>query len=86
MSVTDTREYWDDVKAHINKKVFVHAKSLDCGHFHVHETYDISMIDCYACKKHLDENPALFHQLMVAHKKREKQRMANRKRKHKKKA
>lgn len=53
--MTDTAEYWNDIKDHFrnrsSKRVFIHYKGLNCGHFHVKETIKMKDVDCYACKE-----------------------------------
>ena len=51
--MTDTAEYWQDVK---KKSAYVgvqysHIPDIDCGHRHLHETSIIKNINCNACKK-----------------------------------
>ena len=55
MCLTDTTEYWWDVKRKVNNKVFTHKQGLNCGHFHVSESKKIKYIDCHACIKILKE-------------------------------
>jgi hypothetical protein len=64
MSLPDTAEYWWDVKSPSKKRVFVHKKGLDCGHFHVHETQKMRGVDCYACIKILKETVPNYEQIM----------------------
>jgi len=59
MSLPDTAEYWWDVKKHFEKKVFTHAPGLMCGHFHVTESKELQDIDCYACKKLIEQDVEL---------------------------
>ena len=61
MSLSDTAEYWWDVKKHLTKKrhSFIHIKGYDCGHFHVVETKNLIQVDCYACLKHIENTPQL---------------------------
>lgn len=56
--MTDTAEYWNDIKSAFSnsKHVFTHAKGFDCGHFHVHETSLIESVDCYACLEKMPES------------------------------
>ncbi len=51
--MTDTAEYWNDVKARTrrSKRVFTHVQGLECGHYHVQESVHANDIDCYACIK-----------------------------------
>ena len=51
MSLTDTAEYWIDVKRPSTKRVFIHIKGVDCGHYHVAESNELHDIDCFTCKK-----------------------------------
>ncbi len=59
MALPDTAEYWNDVKRQSNKKVFTHAKGLECGHYHVSESDELQYIDCYTCKKIIESNHEL---------------------------
>lgn len=64
MSLSDTAEYWQDVKKYReNKKVFIHIKNIDCGHYHVIESKNLEDIDCYACKKIIENDPILKEKL-----------------------
>lgn len=62
MSLSDTAEYWWDIKKvnNFSKKVFTHAKGCQCGHYHVCETNYISEIDCHACIKIFEEIGNIF--------------------------
>jgi ssDNA-binding Zn-finger/Zn-ribbon topoisomerase 1 len=59
--MTDTAEYWWDVKGYNKKssRVFNHIKGYDCGHFHVHETSKLLEVDCYACLRHIENTAEL---------------------------
>ena len=59
MSLSDTAEYWWDIKNRPYKHTFTHIKGVDCGHFHVHETQNVNDIDCYACIKLIDSDQEL---------------------------
>ena len=62
MSMSDTAEYWSDVKSRPYskpKKVFTHLKSLECGHFHVISSKKIGQVDCYACLALIESTPSL---------------------------
>lgn len=63
MSLSDTAEYWQDVKKGSNKYVFTHIKGKDCGHFHVAESKELNEIDCHACKKIIENDAELKSQL-----------------------
>jgi ribosomal protein S27E len=63
MSLSDTAEYWQDVKKPSNKYVFTHIKGKDCGHFHVSESNELNEIDCHACKKIIEADQELKDQL-----------------------
>lgn len=57
MALSDTAEYWQDVKASFGrtKHKFTHVPNFDCGHFHIRDAQYINEVDCYACKKALEE-------------------------------
>lgn len=65
MSLSDTAEYWNDVKGHyrgwFGVTGFWHAKGCQCGHFHKNETRYISEVDCKACLKVLAEMGNIFN-------------------------
>lgn len=63
MSLPDTAEYWWDVKRKSSRMPFVHIKGFDCGHFHVTESKKLKEVDCYACKKEIENNPVLQQRL-----------------------
>ena len=54
MSLPDGAEYWWR-NPQPPKHTFIHAKGLQCGHFHVVESKYIADIDCHACKKIIAE-------------------------------
>jgi len=58
MSLSDTAEYWNDVKRNNNrsKLPFTHLIGLDCGYYHVCDTKNLADIDCYACIKLLSKD------------------------------
>ena len=52
MAMTDTAEYWDDVKrSRYSKNHFYHGIGVDCGHRHNHETKYVDDVECKACKR-----------------------------------
>lgn len=64
MSLSDTAEYWNDVKKYrgwYGVTGFWHAKGCKCGHFHKNETRYISEVDCKACLKVLSEMGNIFN-------------------------
>ena len=73
MSLPGTAEYWQDIKAPSNKRIFTHVKGKDCGHFHVCESTELSEIDCFACKKIIENNETLKSQLEKNNGKRHKE-------------
>ena len=46
------------------KKVFIHLKDFNCGHYHVQASVQFSHIDCYACLKHIEDNAELKNKLI----------------------
>ena len=58
MSLSDTSEYWQDVKRSrgYSPNDFKHAKGVNCGHNHNVETEYFKDVDCHACKKIINEN------------------------------
>ena len=57
MAMTDTAEYWHDVKAHRPQNDFYHAKGLDCNHRHHVETEYLADVTCHACLRILKDDP-----------------------------
>lgn len=58
MSLPDGAEYWNDVKKgnpYFNKHSFTHIKGIECGHKHHSESKLFSDVDCYNCKRILEE-------------------------------
>ena len=51
--MTDTAEYWNDIKnrRRYPRHVFTHLMGVDCGHYHVKESTVYRDIDCHACRK-----------------------------------
>jgi len=78
MCLSDTAEYWQDVKSHFQNKrqPFVHIKGFDCGHYHVVDTNKLHHVDCYACRKHIDSNDELI-KLMKQQEKQDEQNRIN---------
>lgn len=62
MSLSDTAEYWNDVKSSFGrfKPIYTHAKNCQCGHYHVAETKMYREVDCNACKKVIAEMGNIF--------------------------
>lgn len=58
MSLSDTAEYWQDVKSYRGyfPNGFRHAKGLNCGHNHNVETEYFKDVDCHSCKKIINKN------------------------------
>lgn len=63
MALSDTAEYWQDVKSRRNKHIFTHIKGVECGHFHAAHSNELNDIDCYACKKLIEADEALKKRL-----------------------
>lgn len=63
MSMSDTAEYWWDLKDRKSSRVFIHIKGYDCGHFHLYETKKLSEVDCYACLRHIEKTQELKQRL-----------------------
>lgn len=85
MSLSDTAEYWQDVKGdgvYIHKHKFTHVKGLDCGHFHLMESDELDSIDCFACKKLIEADSEMKARLKSNNGKREAM-LRNRRRKKK---
>ena len=74
MCLSDTAEYWWDVKKRTNKKLFTHLKGFDYGHFHVHETNKLIQVDCYTCLKRIENTPELKKRLEQSKESLEKQK------------
>jgi len=81
MALTDTAEYWQDVKNRPIKHIFTHIKGKDCGHYHVAESDELNSIDCFACKKIIEEDIELKAQLESNNGKRQKKYEVRRKEK-----
>lgn len=50
MALSDTAEYWHDVK--ISRKEpypFQHLPNVECGHYHKYEARYLEEVDCFAC-------------------------------------
>lgn len=66
--MSDTAEYWWDIKnAWMKKKykhVFTHKKGMECGHHHVMESKKLKHIDCHACIAILKEQLPDYEQIM----------------------
>jgi len=67
--MTDTAEYWNDINNGMRKRkrVFTHATNYDCGHFHVHESNKIALVDCFACITHLKSVVKNYDEIVAAH-------------------
>lgn len=51
--MTDTAEYWNDIKSHSNKIQiqFYHIPNVECGHHHYHDAKRLGDVNCYSCLK-----------------------------------
>ena len=49
--MTDTAEYWADVKSHkpYEGRQFYHIPGADCGHTHYHEAKKLGNVNCFSC-------------------------------------
>ena len=84
MALSDTAEYWNDVKKqklYEGYKCFTHLKNIDCGHNHKIESDEYDDIDCYACKKIIDTDVELKNRLISNNGKRQKKAYNKRKKK-----
>jgi len=73
MALSDTAEYWQDVKAFkgwFPKHKFIHIKGVKCGHYHVIESNELDEIDCKACKKIIESDEELKQKLTLNNGKR----------------
>jgi len=73
MALSDTAEYWWDVKSSrvYNGPKFIHLKGMECGHYHVAESNKLIDVDCHACIKKINETPELKQRLEQSIKSRE---------------
>jgi len=81
MALADTAEYWQDVKDRPIKHIFTHVKGKDCGHYHVIESDELDLIDCFACKKIIESDNDLKTQLETNNGKRQRKYKAKQKNK-----
>lgn len=81
MALSDTAEYWQDVKRRDYKHVFTHIKGKECGHYHVAESDELIDIDCFACKKLIESDDTLKNTLKANNGKRHRKWEAKQKRK-----
>ena len=53
MSLSDTAEYWWDVKSHkpYMGREFYHIPNANCGHRHLHDAKKLGDVNCFACLK-----------------------------------
>lgn len=53
MALTDTAEYWNDVKRHYlyMGREFYHIPKANCGHRHLHEAKKLGDVNCFSCLK-----------------------------------
>jgi len=68
--MSDSAEYWHDVKSHKGnlRHVFTHIKGIPCGHYHIEETKEFRHIDCKSCQKIVAEMGNIFNLDMRTHK------------------
>lgn len=63
MCLSDTAEYWQDVKRksmYFGGNEFRHAKGVECGHNHnIMDTEYIDDVECNACKRIIQEGKAI---------------------------
>jgi ssDNA-binding Zn-finger/Zn-ribbon topoisomerase 1 len=56
MAMSDTAEYWFNKNSFHMPNMFRHGKGIECGHNHnIMDTEYIEDVDCYACKKLIQE-------------------------------
>jgi len=57
MALTDTAEYWHDVKSHYPYmgREFYHIPNTNCGHRHLHEAKRIDDVNCFACLQLIEQ-------------------------------
>jgi len=57
MALSDTAEYWQDIKSHYPYmgREFYHIPMADCGHRHLHEAKRIGDVNCFSCLKLIEE-------------------------------
>lgn len=53
MALTDTAEYWQDVKNNYpyTGQDFYHIPNANCGHRHLYEAKKLGDVNCYSCLK-----------------------------------
>jgi hypothetical protein len=51
MTLSDTAEYWQDVKRPYSGPDYYHVPGFPCGHKHLFEAKYIDEVNCRACKK-----------------------------------
>jgi len=63
MSMTDTAEYWADVKRNYPYvgPDYYHIPNIDCGHRHLYEAKRLGDVNCRSCLKLIEEG--LSHNL-----------------------
>ena len=73
MALSDTAEYWFDVKSRraYNGPKFIHLKGMECGHYHVAESNKLIDVDCHVCVRKINETPELKQRLEQSIKSRE---------------
>ena len=81
MALSDTAEYWQDVKRRDYKYVFTHIKGKECGHYRIAESDELNDIDCFACKKIIENDNDLKTRLENNNGKRHSKWQAKQKRK-----
>ena len=53
MAMSDTAEYWNDVKSNYpySGPNYYHIPNVDCGHRHLYEAKKLGDINCHSCLK-----------------------------------
>lgn len=80
-----TADRWAYEEYKRTKHKFTHLRDEDCGHFHVFDTIDWTIVDCHACKKLLtDDLKKKYEYKLYRNKLNRKQREAKKETKYRK--
>lgn len=81
MSMSDTAEYWNDIKRPYTGPDYYHIPGAECGHRHLYEAKYIDQVNCKGCLQLLKDGIAHTLKSAEQHKKdddnKEKSRVGN---------
>lgn len=63
--MTDTAEYWNDVKRGGFRLTITHYEGFECGHYHKYESKKLTHVTCNACLLMISNDPDLSEKKQI---------------------